>query len=82
MSPRSDGHLTIHIDLARCRGHGICALLLADHVDLDDWGYAVLNEESADSRRATRRARRASRACPQGAISVGPVSNEPGRLEA
>jgi ferredoxin len=61
----------ITIDPVRCRGHGMCALLAPDHVDLDPWGYPVVTDASLVSRRDRARARRAERACPQRALHVG-----------
>ncbi len=73
MSSGDSDDLRLHIDGERCRGHGICALLLAEHVDLDDWGYAVLDQAAVNSRRSARRARRAVRACPQQALHLRPA---------
>jgi ferredoxin len=60
----------ITVDPVRCRGHGICALLAPDHIDLDRWGYPVVDAATLTTRRDRRRARRAARACPQRALHV------------
>ena len=60
----------IRIDPTQCRGHAVCALYLADAVEIDRWGFARVVEAELDSRRAVRRARRAAAACPNGAVVV------------
>ncbi|MHB8439803.1 MAG: ferredoxin [Acidimicrobiales bacterium] len=65
------------VDLTRCRGHGICMLLLADRVDLDKWGFPVVDGTELASKESLRRARRAAFACPTGALKVeGADANE------
>ena len=32
----------IHIDWTRCDGHGLCAALLPDRIQLDEWGFPVV----------------------------------------
>lgn len=32
----------IQIDWTRCDGHGVCAALLPDRVQLDEWGFPVV----------------------------------------
>jgi ferredoxin len=60
----------IAVDAVRCTGHGVCALLLPDHVSLDRWGFPVVEHAEAVGRRDARRARRAQRACPRQALLV------------
>ena len=60
----------IIIDPVKCTGHGMCALLLAENVSLDQWGFPVVDPTPIEGRRATRRARRAARACPRRALQV------------
>ena len=33
----------LKIDRIRCDGHGLCAELLPELVELDDWGYPILS---------------------------------------
>lgn len=68
--------LTVRVDLTRCAGHGICALLLGERIELDSWGFAQVEPDGVDGRRLSRRARRAAAACPRAAIVV---EEEPGR---
>jgi ferredoxin len=62
--------VVVRIDPTRCRGHAICALLFADGVELDRWGYGRVVGDTADDRRSIRRAHRAAAACPNGAVIV------------
>jgi hypothetical protein len=31
--------IAVRIDPIRCRGHAICALLYAEGIELDEWGF-------------------------------------------
>ncbi len=62
--------VVVRVDPTRCRGHGICALLCSEGIELDRWGYGRPLAEAPRGRRALTRAVRAERACPNQAISV------------
>ena len=62
--------VVVHVDPTRCRGHGICALMYPDGVELDHWGFGRPLEEPGEGRRRLAQARRAARACPNGALTV------------
>ena len=32
----------LHVDRIGCAGHGLCAELLPETVDLDEWGFPIL----------------------------------------
>ena len=52
-----------------CAGHGLCAELFPEGIELDDWGYPiVLDDEIAPELRE--HALRAARACPALALKV------------
>jgi ferredoxin len=73
-APVPDSHggpvkVVVHVDPTLCRGHGICALFFSDGVELDHWGFGRPVDDPVQGRRALARARRAARACPNGAIS-------------
>jgi ferredoxin len=53
------------IDWTRCDGHGLCAALLPDRVQLDEWGFPMLLRPvvSADGSDEDD-PRRAAAACP------------------
>ena len=61
----------IRVDPTRCRGHGICALLFPDGIELDRWGYGRALPDEPTGRRAVAAARRAAHACPNRAITFG-----------
>jgi ferredoxin len=62
------------LDAARCDGHGICALRCPDRVSLDQWGYAAVDPTPLEGRRMNRRARNVVAACPNGALTIAPVT--------
>ena len=36
------GALVLEVDRIRCDGHGLCAEVLPELIELDDWGYPIL----------------------------------------
>jgi ferredoxin len=57
----------LHIDRTRCDGHGACAELLPELLDLDDWGFPIVRTGRRDAlvpADLERFARRAVKACP------------------
>jgi ferredoxin len=54
---------TLRIDRIACTGHGLCAELLPELVDLDEWGYPVLGQATVPAHLHAH-ARRAVAACP------------------
>ncbi|WP_370265150.1 ferredoxin [Streptomyces sp. V4I8] len=59
---RADTDQHIAIDWTSCEGHGPCAELLSD-ITPDEWGYPLVDDDSAPPRTA-KRARRAAAYCP------------------
>ena len=59
----------VNVDPTRCRGHGICALMFPDGIELDRWGYGRALPDEPTGRRAVAAATRAARACPNDAIT-------------
>ena len=57
------------VDMTRCDGHGICALLFPDLIDLNRYGYAAIEDGELNDK-MLRRARRAVAACPEGALTL------------
>jgi ferredoxin len=55
-------------DPTACTGHGLCADLLPERIDLDEWGYPVILGDVP--RGLARNARRAVRACPALALRL------------
>ena len=70
----------VHLDGARCDGHGICVLRLPQRITLDEWGYAVIDPVPIDTELDLQRARRAIRACPAGALELVAVHHGPAPL--
>ena len=61
--------MRLAVDWVACDGHGLCATLLPELVDLDDWGYPLLR--SADVPPPVREAARtAVAACPALALRL------------
>ncbi|MFF7047212.1 ferredoxin [Streptomyces griseorubiginosus] len=53
----------LRIDRIACTAHGLCAELLPELIDLDEWGYPVLEDKTVPERLRVH-ARRAVAACP------------------
>jgi len=62
--------VALSVDMVRCTGHGICAWVFPQRVDLDEWGFAHVDPTPVASASDARRARRAERACPRRALTV------------
>jgi ferredoxin len=59
----------LSLDPIRCTGHGLCADLLPDFIELDEWGYPVVASRDVGPE-AIRDARRAVSACPTLALRL------------
>jgi ferredoxin len=59
----------LEIDWTRCDGHGLCAALFPEGVQLDDWGFPILAEGGLDAD-LVEHARRAVFACPALALRL------------
>ena len=60
------------VDPIVCDGHGLCAELLPELIELDDWGYPILRS-AAVPRELAAYARRAVVACPVLALKLTPT---------
>ena len=56
------------VDWVRCEGNGVCAELLPELVELDDWGFPMVTGPVPPE--LTRLAERARAACPSLALQV------------
>ena len=66
------GAWRIRVDPTRCSGRGLCAEIIPELIQLDDWGFPIIS--SAPVRGAlARHARRAVAACPELALFLEPV---------
>jgi ferredoxin len=59
----------IEVDPTACQAHGICAELLPELIELDDWGYPVIADIDVP-RRLRPLARQAVSACPTLALRL------------
>jgi len=60
--------LELHVDPIACSAHGLCADLLPELVELDEWGYPVITKDVPPDLSA--HARRAVSACPTLALRL------------
>jgi ferredoxin len=58
----------VAVDPIACRGHGVCAELLPEVIDLDEWGYPLVRDVEPPAT-----ARRAVAACPTLALRLRKV---------
>lgn len=61
------------VDPTKCAGRGLCAEVLPELVQLDDWGFPVLAHSPVPAG-LLRMARRAVTICPELALFLEPVS--------
>ncbi|OIK24128.1 ferredoxin [Streptomyces malaysiense] len=63
------GTYSLGIDRIACDGYGLCAELLPERIELDEWGYPVVASAPLAGD-ALRHARRAVAACPALALRL------------
>jgi ferredoxin len=61
--------LMLRVNPIACAGHGMCAELLPEAIELDRWGYPVLSAPRIP-RQLGGHARRAAKACPTMALLI------------
>jgi ferredoxin len=61
--------IRIAIDPALCDGYGYCAELLPEAIDLDEWGYPMVDGRPL-AKDLVSQAKRAARDCPRRAITL------------
>ncbi|MGO8960440.1 MAG: ferredoxin [Streptosporangiaceae bacterium] len=66
--------MEIQIDPIACTGHGLCADLLPELIELDEWGYPMLPDHVPADLAA--HARRAVSSCPTLALKLVRTSRE------
>jgi ferredoxin len=59
----------IVVDPIKCTGHGMCAELFPEHIELDDWGYPMIDPRPVPPELRDH-ARKAVRACPAIALRL------------
>jgi ferredoxin len=68
----TNGPVALAVDRIRCDGYGMCAELLPEMIELDDWGYPILRPGPVPPDLLTL-ARRAVDVCPVLAIRLAAV---------
>lgn len=58
----------LRLDPTACAGHGLCADLLPERIQLDEWGFPIITGDLPQS--LAGHARRAVRACPTLALQL------------
>jgi ferredoxin len=61
---------SVRLDPVRCAAHGICAHVLGERIELDVWGFPIVDSAPLDTQRLVRKAKRAARACPKRALAI------------
>ncbi|HYK71057.1 MAG TPA: ferredoxin [Streptosporangiaceae bacterium] len=72
--------LKLEVDPIACDGHGLCADLLPELVELDEWGYPMIHDRVPAG--LAGHARRAVSACPALALKLSRVPHEKDRSMA
>jgi ferredoxin len=66
--PLARGEIRVEIDRVACDGYGMCAELLPELIELDDWGYPIVH--SLVPKKLLPMARKAVDVCPVLALRV------------
>jgi ferredoxin len=69
------------VDPTACTGRGLCAELLPEAIDLDEWGYPLLADGELP-RELLRRARSAVAVCPTRALRLSQTATRSAATEA
>jgi len=67
---------TLYVDRIRCDGHGLCAELFPEMIQLDDWGYPIIGSAPIPPSLLAH-ARRAVASCPVLALHVAHMRTSP-----
>ena len=62
----------LRVNPIACTAHGMCAELLPELIELDDWGYPIVDRGPIPEELLVH-ARRAAAACPKLALSITKV---------
>ena len=73
------GTVVLAVDRIACDGHGICAELLPERIDLDDWGYPIVSTEPV-TLALMDHARRAVEMCPVLALRLRSAPTQASRV--
>ena len=61
--------MELRVNPIECVAHGLCAELLPEWIQLDEWGYPVIDSQPVPQQ-LQRQARRAANACPVRAMHL------------
>ncbi len=64
---------TLRVNPIACTGHGVCAELLPELIELDEWGYPIVHGDELPPS-LERDARKAVAACPALALKLARLS--------
>jgi len=73
MSKPDEHEVQIVFDASRCDGFGMCAVVCPELITLDRWGFADASRQPIADPRLQRKAARAVRCCPKGALTLADV---------
>lgn len=74
MSRAVDGEpVRLVFDASRCDGFGMCAVVCPELITLDRWGFADASRQAISDAVLRRKAARAVRCCPRGALTLSAV---------
>jgi ferredoxin len=62
-------HHRLSVDPIACTAHGLCAELLPERIELDEWGYPIIDDRRVGAA-LLREARAAVAACPTLALRL------------
>ena len=62
----------VRVDIIACDGHGVCAQAFPERIQLDDWGYPIIDPTPFDGE-LTAHAKRAAALCPKLALHIDAV---------
>ncbi len=60
----------MRVDPIACRAHGLCSEMVPELIELDEWGYPILDSTAELPRQLRARARAAARQCPTLALHL------------
>ena len=60
---RGMSELVVRVNPILCDGHGLCAELFPERIELDEWGYPIVSDEPVP-KALEKHARRAVAECP------------------
>jgi len=67
------GRFTLAVDRIKCDGHGVCADLVPEMIELDDWGYPIVHAGAIPTS-VLPHARRAVSGCPMLALRLQAIA--------